>query len=145
MAATLSRVDKNPKNQAVLKKLDEPASLHFPATPLEDVLTHIKENVKLPDGKRIPIYVDPEGLQETGRTMSVPVTIDLEDVPLKFSLRLLLKQVGLAYCVHDGVLIVSSVEGIQRELEEAQSEQMGLNPSGFGMPPGMGMGGQGMM
>jgi hypothetical protein len=146
MAATLSTIDKNAKTRAVLKKLDEPASLHFPTeTPLEAVLKHIRESVKLSDGKRIPIYVDPEPFQQSGKTMSVPVTMDLEEVPLKFSLRLLLKQVGLAYCVHDGVLIISSVEGIQRELEEAQSEQMGLNPAGFGMPAGMSVGGSGMM
>ena len=39
------------------------------------------------------------------------VSIDLEGVPLQTSLRLLLKQLDLAYCVKDGVLIISSVRG----------------------------------
>ena len=48
--------------------------------------------------------------------------LDLEGVPLKTTLRLMLKQLGLAYCVRDGVLIISSVQGIIDELEEAQQE-----------------------
>ena len=59
----------------------------------------------------------------------------------------------MAYCVRDGVLIISSLEGIANELNEAQRELMilypdkfpGLRPGG-GMGGGMrGMGGQGMM
>jgi RNA polymerase sigma factor (sigma-70 family) len=132
MAAAISSVDKSPRNQAILKTLDEPVTLHFAVeTPLEEVLKHIKDNLKGPDGKKLPIYVDPEGLQEAEKTMASPVTIDLEDIPLKFSLRLVLKQLGLAYCVRDGVLIISSVEGIQQELKEAESEQRGLHPEHF--------------
>ncbi len=71
------------------------------------------------------------------------VVIDLEGVPVKFSLRLMLKQLGLAYCIRDGVLIISSLEGVQQELMEAQSEQMGLNPDKF--PNQFGMGGMGGM
>ena len=149
MSAAISTIDKNPQSQAVLKKLDEPTSLHFAKeTPLEEVLKQIKESSKRTGGRPIPIYVDPLGLQEAEKTLTSPVTIDLEDVPLRFSLRHLLKQLGMAYCVHDGVLIISSVEGIKRELQEAQAEQMGLNPDTL---PGMiggfmgGMGGMGGM
>ena len=78
-----------------------------------------------PKGKPIPIYVDPIGLQQAERTLNSTVTIDLEGVPLKTSLRLALKQLGLAYCVRDGVLIISSVQGIREELAEAASELLG--------------------
>ena len=60
--------------------------------------------------------------------MASPVIIDLEDVPLRFSLRPVLEQLGLAYCVRDGVVMISTVGGIQQELNEAQAEQIGLNP-----------------
>jgi RNA polymerase sigma factor (sigma-70 family) len=124
MAASISTLDRSPRNQAVLEKLDEPITLHFAAqTPLSEVLKHIREHFKGPDGKKLPIYVDPLGLQEAEKTEKSPVTIDLEDIPLKLSLRLLLKQLNLAYCIRDGVVIISSVEGIQQELKEAQSEQ----------------------
>ncbi len=63
--------------------------------------------------------------------MTSPVVIDLEDIPLRFSLRLVLKQLGLAYCVRDGVVMISTVDGIEQELREAQAEQMGLNPDKF--------------
>jgi RNA polymerase sigma factor (sigma-70 family) len=66
----------------------------------------------------IPIYVDPRGLSEAEKTMTSPVTLDLEGVPLKTTLRLLLRQLGLAYCVKDGLLIISSPEGISQELIE---------------------------
>ena len=61
-------------------------------TPLEDVLKYIKtasESPQLPDG--IPIYVDPAGLTEAEKTMTSPVTIDLNGVSLKTTLRLILR------------------------------------------------------
>ena len=67
------------------------------------------------------------------------------------SLRLILKQVGLAYCVRDGVLIISSVQGVREELAEAASELLGNEPEQLGRimqsmgTPNMGGGGMGMM
>jgi RNA polymerase sigma factor (sigma-70 family) len=140
LSSAISVTDKNTRNQAILKKLDEPISLRFSSeTPLEDVLKQIRDVTKRQDGKPLPIYVDPAGLAEAEKTLSSTVTIDLEDVPLRFSLRLFLKQLGLAYCVRDGVLIISSVDGIHQELLEAQAEQMALNPEKFqGMMGGFG-------
>ncbi len=158
MTAAISATDKNPKNQETFKRLERPVTLSFPEeTPLDAVLRQIKEVSKGQDGKKVPIYVDPIGMQEAEKTMQSPVTIDLEDVPLRFSLRLILKQLGLAYCIRDGVVIISSVEGIQQELREAEAEMVGMNPEKY---PGMmerfgrmgrmgggmgGMGGMGMM
>ena len=83
-AARVAAAEKSPKSQAILKRLDEPITLHFPnETPLEEVLKHIKDTAKDADGKKLPVYVDPIGLQEAERTLTSPVNIDLEDVPLK--------------------------------------------------------------
>ena len=91
-------------------------------TPLEDVLKYIKQATTgsqgNPSSPGIPIYVDPKGLQEADKQLSSPVVMELEGVPLKTSLRLILKQLDLAYCVRDGVLIISSVQGISEELQE---------------------------
>ena len=153
-AARVAAAEKSPKSQAILKRLDEPITLHFPnETPLQEVLKHIKDTAKDADGKKLPIYVDPVGLQEAEKTLDAPVSFDLEDVPLKSALRLLLRQLGMAYCVRDGVLIISSLQGIANELNEAQRELMILYPDKFpGLRPGAGMGGgmggmggQGMM
>jgi hypothetical protein len=95
--------------------------------PLVDVLVYIKKSVSAKHGGSsiIPIYVDPIALQKVGRNLDSVVVIDLDGAPLKTSLRLILKQLGLAYCVRDGVLIISSTQGIREELSEAARELFG--------------------
>ena len=115
--------DKSPKTKEIVAKLEQPISMPFASeTPLEDVLKFIKSATQGANDTGIPIYVDPTGLAESEKTMTSTITIQLEGVPLKTTLRLLLKQINLAFCVRDGVLIISSVEGIYQELMEAQSE-----------------------
>jgi hypothetical protein len=74
------------------------------------VLKSIQAATRGQDGKSIPIYVDPIGLQEAERSVTSVVLIDLEGVPLKTSLRLCLKQLGLLYSIRDGLLLISSEE-----------------------------------
>ena len=45
----------------------------------------------------------------------IKVAIDLDGAPLKTTLRLLLKQLGLSYVVEDGFLFISSQSGVDRE------------------------------
>jgi RNA polymerase sigma factor (sigma-70 family) len=119
MLPKVEEADKSPKTQEILKKLNEPVAMSFAnETPLEDVLKYIKAATAGPKGDCLPIYVDPIGLAEAEKTLTSPVTMDLEGVPLKTTLRLLLKQLGLAYCVKDGLLYISSVDGILQELKE---------------------------
>ena len=120
----LATREANPKSKAILAKLEEPISMSFnEATPLEDVLKYIKQATTSKTYQGIQIYVDPKGLEEAQSTMTSRVhNMDIEGVPLKTSLRLILKQLDLAYCVRDGVLIISSVEGIRDELMEAERE-----------------------
>jgi hypothetical protein len=90
-------------------KLQDSITLPFKdETPLEDVLRFIKDATKGKDDKGIPIYVDPIGLQEAEKTITSPVILALEDVPLSTGLTLLLKQLGLTYSVQkDGILIIT--------------------------------------
>jgi hypothetical protein len=126
LAASLASSDKNPRNKALLERLEEPLSMSFPDdTPLDDVIKYIKATTAKTGQTPLPIYVDPKGLQEADKTMQSPVTLDLDGVPLKTTLRLLLKQLGLAYCVRDGVVIISSVQGVREELAEAARELLG--------------------
>ncbi len=125
-AAQLESGEENSPNEAVHKWLQTPISMKFAqGISLEDVLSNIKNAKTLANASSIPIYVDPEGLQKAQVTLQSPVSIDLEGVPLKTSLRLILKQLDLAYCVRGGVLIISSVPGIADELNEELSEQEG--------------------
>ena len=78
------------------------------ATPLEDVPRYIKKETcssALPNG--LPIYVDPVGLHAAEKTMTSPVQIELEGVPLATTFRLILKQLGLSYQLKDGLLTIS--------------------------------------
>jgi len=123
VAAAEAEGQPNSKNQALLKELDQPWEMAFSApTPLSEVFKYIKSTLKKSGRPPLPIYVDPRAMANEGLTMDSPVVMDLEGVPLKTALRLLLKQHGLAYCVRDGVVIVSSPDGIREELTEAASE-----------------------
>ena len=110
--------DRDPKTKQILEKLDEPISMSFAnETPLDDVLKYIKQATTTPTFSGIPIYVDPLGLQEAERSLNSTVTIDLEGVPLKATLRLILKQLGLSYTVKDGFMIITSEDSQDQQTE----------------------------
>jgi hypothetical protein len=126
LAAQVASRDTEPKSKATLKKLEEPITMSFAMeTPLEDVLQYIRQATVTKNSNSIPIYVDPKGLKDAEATLNSAIRLDLEGVPLKTTLRLMLKQIGLAFCVRDGVLIISSVQGINEELREALNESDG--------------------
>jgi len=107
------------RNKLIEQKLETPLQMAFPQeTPLEDILKYIKSNIDDPKGKRIPIYVDPAGLQSAEKTMTSPVTLDLEDVPLRTTLRLVLKQLDLDYRVRDGMIYIDAISTFEEEEEE---------------------------
>ena len=133
----------DPASQAIIKSLARPVPLNFTNdTPLSDLLAYIKTE-STTDGESIPVYVDPIGLNEAEQTLKSPIRIELDGIPLRTSLWLALRQLGLAYTVVDGVLIISSEEGLGSIL--TQSHRYGpSNPHPGQLPPGMGMGGMGM-
>ncbi len=106
-------------NARILRALDQPVPMHFrDETALEDVVNHIVDATKSPDGKALPIYIDPIGLQEAEKTPRSMVAIDLDGVPLKTTLHLCLKQLDLAYCIRDGVLVISSEQSASPVYED---------------------------
>jgi tetratricopeptide (TPR) repeat protein len=146
-------LDRDPKTKSIIAKLDEPISMSFAnETPLEDVLKYIKSATQGPNDSGIPIYVDPVGLQEAEKTMQSPVQLDLEGVPLKTTLRLMLKQLGLTYTVKDGMLTITSEssEDQPTEIRVYPVADLAIIPlslmggGGGGMGGGMGMMGGGM-
>ena len=79
------------KTAMILARLETPVPIRFPQeTPLGEVLRAIKEATKAPDGSVIPIYLDPAGLQLADKTVDSPVTMDVEGLPLRTTLRALL-------------------------------------------------------
>ena len=107
------------KTTRILQEMDKPVSMPFATeTPLEDVIRYIKNATTgpgLPSG--IPIYVDPVGLTEAEMTMASPITLNLEGVTLKQSLKLLLKQLDLTYTVKDGLMTITSVDSPDQPTE----------------------------
>ncbi len=103
--------EQDPRTRQVLEKLEEPIAMSFAhETPLDDVLKYIKQATATPTFHGIPIYVDPIGLQEAERSLNSTVQIDLEGVPLRRTLQLVLTQIGLMYFVEDGILVITSAD-----------------------------------
>ena len=96
--------------------LDQPIPMSFADAPsLDDMLLYIRQATVTPSFDGIPIFVDPTGLEKAKRSLVSTVSIDLDGVPLKTTLKLMLKQLGLAYKVEDGLLVISSVEDIPKQ------------------------------
>jgi hypothetical protein len=93
-------------------KLQEPISVSFVnETPLEDFLKFLKDATRGKDRKEpgIRFFVEPGGLQEAEKTMTSPIVIDLEEVPLSTVLELTLHQLGLRYYVQkDGIVMITA-------------------------------------
>jgi len=147
--------DRDEKTKAILAKLNERIAMNFPNdTPLSDVQRYIEQSTQdeaagLPTG--IPIYVDPQGLQDADKTMASTVAINLEGIPLRTTLRLLLRQLNLTYTVKDGLLTItsSSSEDQPTEIRVYQVADLAIIPlsllgGGGGGGGGMGGGGGGI-
>src|SRR4051794_7928052 len=136
------------RSRKIVAELASVSDLSFPhETPLEDVIKQVRVRTRstaFPDG--LPIYVDPLGLTEADRTMTSPVVFDVKNVPLRTSLTLMLKQIGLIYRVKDGLLtITSQASEDDGEEEIAASPSPGMGGMGGGMGGmGGGFGGMGM-
>src|SRR5262249_696719 len=90
----------------------------------------------------IPIYVDPIGLQEAEKTMTSPVVFGLAQVPLRTSLKLILKQLGMVYQVRGGLLTITTSDSEDLVNPDGLVVERGFEGAGFG--GGMaGMGGMG--
>jgi hypothetical protein len=101
------------RNRFILTRLEEPVSMGFATkTPFEDVLKYIKSATTGPRDHGIEIYVDPVALNEAGKTMKSPVTLDLEGAPLSVTLGLMVKQLGLGYVVRDGLLKIGNASTV---------------------------------
>jgi serine/threonine protein kinase len=113
--------DESPSNKSILEIVEIPIVMRFDEeTPLEDVVNYLAKTAKRGEaGLAKRIYVDPIGLQEAEKSMTSTIrNLDLEGVPLKTTLRLLLKQLDLAFEVKGGMLIINSIGRIQKKPKE---------------------------
>ena len=114
--------DASAASPALMARLEEPVRIPFPnETPLDDVLTYLKRvTAQPPHDRPIEIIVVPDGLKEVEKSLNSPIQVDLEGVPLKTTLRLLLGQLGLGCVVKDGRLVIHSRQGIRKLVRAAE-------------------------
>jgi hypothetical protein len=99
----------SPESASVLKRLEEKIPLQFPnKLPLDEVLKYIKASSAGPNDAGIRYDFDEEGMNRAGLTRNFLVTIDIQDEPLKTSLKKLFKPLGLTYVVKKGILTITS-------------------------------------
>jgi len=145
-------VNLDQRTKEIMGKLDQVVSMPFDQeTPLGDVIKYIKtatSDPTMPAG--LPIYLDPIGLQEAEATEESPVKLNLEGVPLKRTLDLILRQLGLIYVVKDGLLHITARDSEDKpvEIRVYPVADLSLIPMslmmGGGGGGGMGGGGGGM-
>ena len=103
---------------AVMRALRARVEMHFPeATPLSELVAYVQSVVTTPDFPRtIPVYVDPIGLEEQEVTLESPIQLDLRTIPLRRTLQLALRPLGLSYAVMDGMIVISSPDQLDQLL-----------------------------
>jgi RNA polymerase sigma factor (sigma-70 family) len=142
------------RDKAIEGALEQTVSLKYAAgTPLDEILRAIRELTKDEKAglkKGIPIYVDPivliedkPGEERKARSLVTLVPVEIDDLPLRVALRLILDQFSLSYQVRDRMVYV-----IDEELLDFRSEGAidFMKATGSRSPTmgGPGMGGMGM-
>ena len=96
------------ENLRIKKILDRKIPMKFrEETSLETVLDYLRATTKALDGRELPIYVNPQALQDVDKTMQSLIQIDLEDCSLETTLRLALRQLNLSPYIINGMVYVT--------------------------------------
>jgi hypothetical protein len=91
--------------------LSEPVELQFFNTELEQVFGFLRDEYQL------PIRVAWQTIEShIGITSDTPVTVKFQNMSLRSALRHLLRELGLAYTIHDEMLVITSPEGAEDPL-----------------------------
>ncbi|MEX1040866.1 MAG: hypothetical protein WDZ51_09565 [Pirellulaceae bacterium] len=96
--------------QEIFRQLDAETKLAFIDTPLEEVVSYLKQL------HGIEIQIDTRALDDVGLTTDTPVTRNLEGITLRSALRLMLKELDLTYIVANEVLMITTPEEAESEL-----------------------------
>ena len=100
---------KDPHVLAIESKLKDRVSINMDKQPLSEAITFLQNYTGL------NIVLDPKALGEEGLTSSSPVSLTVNQVPLKSVLKLLLKPLGLTYRLEDEVVLITSPQADQSQ------------------------------
>ncbi|MBC8875870.1 MAG: hypothetical protein H8E44_41115 [Planctomycetes bacterium] len=106
----------------LLKALQQPTRCQFIETPLEQVFKWLKNQ------HSVPIEIDVRGLADQRLSVKTPVTLNLQGIRLESLLSLMTEQLGLAWVVRDGVLMITSPEEADGNLLMCQYDVRDLMP-----------------
>ena len=106
---------KDPKEatRAILDMLAKPSQLTFPSEmSLEVLLKTVKVQTTSPGNNGLPIYVNPDGLQESKQTMMSLIRLDHKEKSLGEDLARALRSLQLGFFVEDGLFCIDSRTGV---------------------------------
>lgn len=75
-------------------------------------MNYVVAYTKGPAATSIPIYFDPPDSAEVAKAKTLRAGMEVEGIPLRTTLRLLLAQVGMQFSVKNGILIINEPQGI---------------------------------
>jgi hypothetical protein len=84
----------------VLDALERPVKLHFSAT--------VEELPEIIGALGVPTRVNRRELDAVGLGQEAPVTVDVQDIPLRSALDAMLRPLDLTWIVRDGLLVITT-------------------------------------
>jgi len=97
--------------EAIRQALNRPVTFEFIETPLEAVAAYLE------DTSKVRVVLDHPALSDDGIDRNVPMTLSVKDIPLRSALRLMLRDLHLTYLVRDEVLLITTPEEAETQLE----------------------------
>lgn len=107
----------------ILAVLDSPCTLEFVETPLADAIEQIGVL------NTIPMRLDQQAVKEAGIQGEVLISRSYKKQTLQSELHLMFEEYGLAHVVHDGALLITTVEAKPRWVERGA-----IDPEAVAMP-----------
>lgn len=93
-----------PAEKKILLELEEPTTIDFVETPLEDAVDYLR------DLHGIEIQLDTKALEDAGINTDTPFSRKLHGISLRAALRLLLGSVDMTFDIRDEVLLLTTKE-----------------------------------
>jgi general secretion pathway protein D len=98
----MEKTSRSPKELEIERKLYEPISINFTETPLADVVAFLH------DATGVNVFLDKHALAVDGISSDKPISIKLENIPLKSALKIILDQMDLEYTIENDVLLITT-------------------------------------
>jgi len=96
--------ERSPAEMRIMAALDDDTALEFIETPLEDVISFLR------DQHDIPIEIDTRALDDVGIGTDTPITRNIKGIRLRSALWLLLRDLDLNYIIQNDVMLITTPE-----------------------------------